>query len=190
MIRSVHAVSRFEKHAFSIITAAVAAMMLAAPQPAKAQSPRWAMNGAGCVPTGTTIQLENYLMVAGHVKFQAGKTGQIVLTCPVAVGVGNVNRLGVAYIDSTGTGTASGVRVQLRRIRKTTGNVETVTGFDFNSNSSFPSTASWAHRGAGPASGHTLDDFNYYYYVQVTLTRSNTSDSASIGGVELSRVIT
>lgn len=54
-----------------------------------------------------------------------------------------------------------------------------------------PSRARLCGRTAGPgtASGHTLDDFNFYYYVQVTLTRSNTSDSASIGGVELSRAI-
>lgn len=190
MTHTVQTVSLLKKHALGMLTTLVAAFMLAAPQPADAQSPRWAMNGAGCVPTGTTIQLENYLVVAGHVKFQAGKTGQITLICPVSVGVGNVNRLGVAYIDSTGTGVGSGVRAQLRRIRKTTGNVETVAGFEFDSNASFPSTAAWAYRGAGVARGHTLDDFNYYYYVQVTLNRSNSSDIASIGGVELGSVIT
>ena len=190
MNRIVHAVSRLGKTTISMATTVAAAVMLTAPAPANAQSPRWAMNGAGCVPTGTTIQLENHLVVAGHVKFQSGKTGQIVLICPVSVGVGSVNRLGVSYIDSSGTGATSGVRVQLRRIRKTTGNVETVAGFDFNSNASFPSTASWAYRGAVTAAGHTLDDFNYFYYVQVTLSRSNTIDAASIGGVELSRVIT
>jgi hypothetical protein len=186
MHQTVSSVSRLRNQSLGSVTA-LAAIIFAAAQPAHAQAPRWAMDAAGCVPTGTTIHDRTHFITAGHVKFNAGATGQITLICPVSVGVGTVNHMRLAYLDSTGTGTNSGVRAQLRRVRKTTGSAATVPGFDFDSNASFPSMTVWAYRGTGTS--HTLDDFNYYYFIQITLARNNTTDIASIAGVELSKVI-
>ena len=164
-------------------------LLMLAPHEAAGQGPRWVMDGAGCVPVQSAIQDDLYIIVAGRIKFKPQKTGSITVMCPVSVGVGSVNRIFVSYLDSSGPGTAAHVVAALRRIRKTDGHVSTVEDFVFNSNNE--SVTQYSFRGDGPSSedGHTLDDANFYYYVQVVLVRDNSKDLVEFGGVELTGVV-
>jgi hypothetical protein len=151
-----------------------------------AQPPDWAMDGAGCVPTDPAIQNDSYIITAGRIKFKDPKVGSITVICPVSVKVGSINSIGVSYRDSTGVGTSARVRAALRRINKFNGSVSTVTGLVFDSNNEGETNYTFQTA----FTSHTLDDSNFYYFIQVTLTRSSTSEIIEFGGVELLDVIT
>jgi hypothetical protein len=156
-------------------------------QTAQAQTvgiaPKWATDGAVCVPTEGATTDNLHFIVAGRIAFLNPRVGKITVMCPVPVGLGTVYRLYTSYQDSSGTGADAQVKVELRRIRKSDGHTETVPGFRFDSNSS--STTTFTHRGTYVSGGHTLDDANYYHFVQVSLSRSNSTLAAVFAGAEL-----
>jgi hypothetical protein len=147
-------------------------------------SPNWAMDGAGCVPTDPAIQNDSYIITGGRIKFKDLKVGSITVICPVSAKVGNIGYMRVSYRDSTGTDISANIKSDLRRINKFNGSVNTVTGLEFDSNQKVDTNYTLGDV-AVPTS-HTLDDSNFYYFVQATLTRRRTSEIVEFGGVELS----
>lgn len=142
---------------------------------------KWVMNGAGCVPTDRAIRTGSYAIVAGRITFRESRVGSITAICPVSANVGLVSAIGVSYRDSTGSDTSARVRADVRRINKFDGSVTTVTGLEFNSDNHAETTYTFNFA----SSPHTLDDVNFYYFIQITLTRTGTSETVEVGGVEL-----
>jgi hypothetical protein len=173
---------------FKTLTAIGIVLLLGATE-AFAQNPKWVMDGAGCVPSDRTIKADSYIVVGGRIKFNGSRTGGIAVICPVSAGLGTVSRIGVSYRDSTGSGKSARVSTDLRRIRKTDGHVENVTGTGLTFSSDNHATTKYTFALGGSPSDHTLDDVNYYYFVQVTLVRSNATEVAEFGGVELLKAI-
>jgi hypothetical protein len=97
----------------------------------------------------------------------------------------NPNLIGISYRGSTGLDNNARVQAALRRINGFNGSVSTVTGLEFDSNNE--GETNYTFRTAFKS--HTLDDFNLYYFIQVTLTRHSTSEIIEFGGVELTHVV-
>src|SRR5262245_21408705 len=109
--------------------------------PAAAQTAGgWSMAGAACVPTGQTAANVGTFNSAGDVGFQASRTGEVIVTCPVSSTVARALILGVTYRDPDGP--ANGVRIiaALRQKNLDSGAVSTVFSANFDSNKLPPVT--------------------------------------------------
>lgn len=155
-------------------------------------APAWASVGAGCVPTGQTTKSDARFNTAGRTVFDAGKTGEIILTCPITAPIGPAGEgtvLQIAYRDPDGVNNGARIVAALRRMNKVTGAVATFAQFD--SNSSVQTT----YGGGGalvPGSCGFVSPFdhnNFYYYVQINMTRTSTSLPVELGAVALEPTI-
>ena len=152
----------------------------AAVQSASAQSPyQWATVGAACVPTDPALVNNLHLVVAGRVKFAPSKVGTITLICAVPPGVGQISRISAAY--ETPTGNAS-IKAELRRLRKSDGHTESVLNFGIAQTG--PALQPFTYKSRA-AYSYTLDDNTYLHFVQITLTRTTTSEIVAFAGADL-----
>lgn len=147
-----------------------------------AQQIQWNMNGAGCVPTDTAIQNDSYIITAGKIEFKDSKVGSITIICPVPFRLGLINSIGVSYRDSTGVNTSARLQAALRRIRALNGSVSTVPGLVFDSNNVGETGYTFS---VAPQTSYIFPGTFFYHFIQVTLTRSSTSEIIEFGGFEL-----
>lgn len=157
---------------------------------ARAQVNTWSIAGAGCVPTGQTTAGSLIFNSAGDVSFAAGKTGEIIVTCPVPDFIDSAVGMTVLYRDSDGAGTLVNVQANLRKKDLLTGQASNA-GALFNSNSG-PASGATGYAVAGvllgnPCNGSLFqfDHNRYAYYVQINMKRSNTTQGAIFGSVKL-----
>jgi len=165
-------------------TAAIASLLfaLAAAQPSLAAGAYWATVGAGCVPAGQTIESGLHFNTAGKTKFNPGKAGEIILTCPITVNVDGANVFTLSYQDPDGANFDANVIATLRRLNRSTGAVSSVEAI--NSSMSTRTTYGIATKASG-CQDFGFDTLNYDYYVQVNMTRKNTLYEPVFGGVSL-----
>ena len=156
----------------------------------RAQVNTWSIVGAGCIPTGQTTARSLIFNSAGDVSFATGKTGEIIVTCPVPDFIDSATGMSVVYRDSDGAGTSVNVQANLRKKDLTTGEASDA-GAIFNSNTGpISGPAGYAVAGAvlgNPCNGNLFhfDHNRYAYYVQINMKRSNTTQGAIFGSVKL-----
>lgn len=155
-----------------------------------AQVTTWSIAGAGCVPTGQTSAQALNFNSAADVSFASGKTGEIILTCPVPDFIDSALAMTVVYRDSDAAGTLVNVQANLRKKDLLTGQASNA-GALFNSDSG-PASGTTGYAVAGvvlgnPCNGSVFhfDHNRYAYYVQINMKRSSTSQGAIFGSVKL-----
>ena len=174
----------------SICIAALTVSALAAAAPARAQTPAsWSVAGAGCVPTGQTASGVGTFNSAGDSKFAAGRTGEIILTCPVPSSLPKALSFAMTYRDPDGSGEATRVRAVLRQKDLQTGAVSDVAWARLDS-AAFPAAA--ANRRVStlfPRACHgavfTFDHARFTYYVQVNMSRQRATGDVLLASVDL-----
>ena len=156
----------------------------------------WSYDAMACVPAGAPIPTGLYDALAGGVRFREGKTGTVSLICPIQADLSgtHLRSLRLTYRDGDGPGPgneAGGVSAALRRVTMRDGSVETVRNGEISSNKSSALNSGptgWA-TDQSATSGNTLDvtlDFSkYFYYVQITLKRTDPSVAVGALGVHL-----
>ena len=92
----------------------------------------WNVNGTSCVADAGSIQGNLYIGTGGTVKFANGKTGNIVLYCPVSYNLGfTPSVLGLTYYDDTAAA-GNHVTVQLIKMAMDTGAITSILTVDSN----------------------------------------------------------
>lgn len=140
---------------------------------------RWNVQVASCPVDHDSDYNERYLVTAGGVKHFGTATGTIDIVCSINDDLTGIDALGFTYTDSDGTGTSQQVLVTLKRTEKTTGSITNLGNINSNS---FSQTGLTYHTAAV---SHTMDVVNYYYYLQIGLTRGSGTATGSIRGVEI-----
>ena len=170
---------------------AISASALATPAAAQTIG-GWSMAGAACVPTGQTATSVGTFNSAGDVGFQASKTGEVIVTCPVSASVAQARLLGVTYRDPDGQENGVRISAALRQKNLDTGNVSTVFNANFDSNAFAPVTG-YAHHSVPLVSDSAIchggpfvfDHVHNAYYVQVNIRRSSPTAQALLASVDL-----
>ncbi|MEW6367846.1 MAG: hypothetical protein AB1714_24720 [Acidobacteriota bacterium] len=158
-------------------------MALAIPATALAQlGPYWTHIGAACVVD--ELDVNDYEVAYEEIYFKAGVTGSIQARCNVTnpddQGDNPVwDRLGVTFKDPDATGTGARIQAVLKKVTRSTGTSSTVATFDSNR---FAGTG-WQFQATGVS--HTWDFWNYYYYVDIVLSRTSSSLDVRLSGVML-----
>lgn len=133
---------------------------------------------ASCVVTAGAGIVANSTFVG----IATGSTGTVSLKCPVDVNLASFDTIDVSYRDSDGTGSSGSVEVLIEAVDKTS----VVFGTSYVLfQSGWYSTTAWNNKVQPLASTFTFDHENYYYYVQINLTRSSTSTFVPVGHVKL-----
>lgn len=162
---------------------------IAAP-PAQAQAPSsWSVTGAGCVPAGQTASGIGTFNSAGDSKFAAGRTGEIILTCPIPSSVPGAVSIAATYRDTDGPGNVVRLRAVLRQKVLDTGAVADVGGAAIDSNS-FPAASANVRRSSligAPCTngGVRFDHDRFTYYIQVNMTKRSISQDVLLASVDL-----
>lgn len=158
--------------------------------PARAQPPSsWSLTGAGCVPTGQTASSIGTFNSAGDSKFVAGRTGEIILTCPVPSSIAGAVSIAVTYRDTDGPGNVVRLRAALRQKVLATGGVSDVSGAAIDSNSFAAASANVRRSnliGAPCTNGaFKFDHDRFTYYVQVNMTKRAVTQDVLLASVDL-----
>ncbi len=141
----------------------------------------WNVNATSCVPDAGSIQNNLYIGTGGTVKFASGKTGDIVLYCPVFKLGFTPNLLGFVFYDDTST-PGNHVTVQLIKMVMDAGTITSLVTVDSDTT---PKTSN------GKAS-HTIQEFtdkydptNFAYYLRIDVIRNSPTANETIYGVVL-----
>lgn len=168
--------------------------LVGAPQVAHAGV--WSSVASGCVLEKASIPDAETSAVFGTVSFTGTSTGTIRLTCPVTLPL-NTNTsqmdLNVNYYDPDGPGTTCSVRAFLLRANLDElerGN--TIVGFNSNTDFSKTRTEPATGRSRGGVNiPESLNSSANYYWVDLELSRSNTSCNPTVVGtyIDVTRTI-
>ena len=142
----------------------------------------WSVNATSCVPDAGTIQKNLHLGTGGTVKFASGKTGDIVLYCPVSFKLGfTPSILGFVYYDDT-SAAGNHVTVGLIKMVMDTGLITSIVTVDSDSGpvSSGGNANHVAHEFAD-----TYDPTHFAYYLRIDVIRKSTTANETIYGVAL-----
>jgi len=163
-----------------LVLFALSFLLFAGPS-AHAANGEWTTVASACVPDEDSAGL--YQFEQARFEFSRASTGQIVARCnitdPADLFGGNPgwNRMDVTYNDPDGFFNNSRVRVQLRRVHKTTGASATIATFDSNL------------FGVGQqletlSFNHAFNFVDYAYYLTLILDRTD----ATVGPTRIQRV--
>ncbi len=162
--------------------------LCALPTAASAETTRWGSVAAGCVPDSSAIYNARFVVntTTGQVTFAAGKTGQIHLICrirrPFWDEIPPV-RLAVTYKDGADglmcLNNDSSVAVAFMKTPTDAGSASTITSF--TAANSGLSRSEHVHS----FTGDTSPPNDAYYWIRVTLGRSNSSCDVRAFGVRL-----
>jgi hypothetical protein len=143
---------------------------------------QWNVNGTSCVADAGSIQNNLYIGTGGTVKFASGKTGDIVLYCPVSANLGfTPSLLGLTYYDDT-SAPGNHVTVQLIKMDMGTGGITSIVTIDSNN-------GSVSANGKASLTGHefedTFDPKNFAYYLRIDVVRNSRTANETVYGVAL-----
>lgn len=174
------------------VLAAAACSLPAHQAQAQAQPRAWSIAGAGCVPTGQTASSVGTFNSAGDSKFAVGRTGEIILTCPVPSSLPGALSFSMTYRDPDGPRGATRVRAVLRQKELLTGAVSDVAWARLDSNNFAPAPANVRATASVPVpcrTGFTFDHDRFTYYIQVNMERRAVTGDVLIASVDLSNFI-
>src|SRR5256885_5986937 len=90
----------------------------------------WTVNATSCVADAGSIQNNLYIGTGGTIKFASGKTGDIVLYCPVSFNLGfKPDVLGFVYYDDSASA-GNHVTAQLIKMEIDTGAITSIVTVD------------------------------------------------------------
>ncbi len=140
----------------------------------------WGTNASACTPLSGTTSAKRHKSGATSVEFASGKTGEIVLICPVAKYLSGTGawKIAMTYSDSTGPGTSASVKAQVFKL----GQHEispTLLGTVVSESS--PSTNDTTLNSESFA--HQFFEDDSAYWVRITLKRNATSKKVKIHSV-------
>ncbi|MGB9119858.1 MAG: hypothetical protein WCE73_04505 [Candidatus Angelobacter sp.] len=142
----------------------------------------WNVNATSCVADAGSIQKSLYLGTGGTIKFASGKTGDIVLYCPISFKVGfTPSIIGLVYYDDSAV-PGNHVTVQLIKMAMDTGLITSIVTID-------------SDKGSGTSQGKanhvaheftdTYDPTNFAYYIRIDVMRNSTTANETVYGVAL-----
>lgn len=148
-----------------------------------APKPIWSMDAMACVPNGSTTENNLVQTSHGHARYTEGKTGDLYLICPFTDA--SLHGTVVQRIDLTFRGEK--VSAGLRMIDKQTGDV--YDALQVSDRNCLTDTSQFGNPyltciGANN-SAHVLDFQRYYYYVQLSLNRTNPATDVRVVGVSI-----
>jgi hypothetical protein len=164
------------KKFFLIATTFASAFIGEAPDAAAADKQQTAVTACAVTAGGTIIY------TGSNVGIKAGSTGTVTLMCPVDVNLASFDTLELSYRDSDGTANTGSVEVIVNAVDKTSA-VFSTPYVIFESN--WYATTAWNNKVQALASTFTFDHDDYFYYVQINLTRSATTTFVPVGHVKL-----
>jgi len=130
----------------------------------------WNVNATSCVPDSASIQGNLYIGTGGTVKFAPGKTGNIVLYCPVSFKLHfKPDVIGITYYDDTSS-PGNHVSVQLIKMEIGTGAITSIV--TAHSKGRPVSTQGKA----GSSAQEFKDTYNpndFAYYLRIDLVRNS-----------------
>ena len=142
---------------------------------------QWNVNGASCIADAASINNQLYLGTGGTVKFAAGKTGDIVLYCPVTSLGFTPTLLGLTYYDDS-RATGNHVVAQLIKMDISTGLITPVVKVDSDS-------GEVSKNGKANLVPHTFvdtyDPKNYAYYIRIDIVRNTPTANETVFAVAL-----
>jgi len=142
----------------------------------------WNVNGTSCVPDAGSIQNNLYIGTGGTVKFASGKTGDIVLYCPVSFNLGfKPSILGLTYYDDT-SAAGNHVTVQLIKMGMDTGGITSIVTVDSNNG---PVSANGKAGLVAHEFTDTYDPTNFAYYLRIDVVRNSRLPNETVYGAAL-----
>ena len=141
---------------------------------------------AGCMPDPVNIQANDYLVTSGSVKHQTGVTNTIHMRCPISIVITKPTHIYLTYYDDyqchiPGCNNHTFVTARLDNTSITTD----APGTQYCAASSNSGTQDGSvHKIDVVCSGlpATWDQSNYSWYLDITITRGNTSNIAIFYG--------
>jgi hypothetical protein len=147
---------------------------------AHAEVTQWSSPASACTPTLGQDVLE---VNQAKVGFKSGKTGAIILICPVTDARGPIRAMFTLTQDSTGTGTGAVATAQFVKTSVSTG-ISSTIGSTMNSNA-FNATTLVNRLTVVSQTMMTLDFEQNVYHVQLVLKRSSSDQSVSFTTIQL-----
>ena len=139
------------------------------------------VNATSCVADAASIQNNLYIGTGGTIKFAAGKTGNIVLYCPV-LSLGFTPRLlGFAYYDDTST---AGNHVTVQLIKMAADGSE-LTSFVTVDSDKASVTKNGRPFHTALSFTNQYDPINYAYYIRIDIARNSPGANETIYSVTL-----
>ncbi|HEX4605228.1 MAG TPA: hypothetical protein VH724_14605 [Candidatus Angelobacter sp.] len=143
---------------------------------------QWNVNATSCVADAGSIQGNLYLGTGGTVKFASGKTGNIVLYCPVSFKLGfTPSIIGMVYYDDSSS-PGNHVTAQLVKMAMDTGAITSVVTVDSDRG---PVTSQGKANHVAHEFTNTYDPTNFAYYIRIDVTRNSATANETVYGVAL-----
>lgn len=139
------------------------------------------VNATSCVPDAATIRNNLYIGTGGTVKFAAGKTGNIVLYCPVHTLSFTPRLLGFGYYDDRHD---AGNHVTVQLIKMAADGSELISIVTVDSRTGPASSNGKASHTAHEFSDQ-YDPVNFAYYVRIDITRNSLTANETIYAIAL-----
>lgn len=142
----------------------------------------WNMNAASCTPDAGTIQKGLHLGTGGTVKFAEGKTGDIVLYCPVSYKLPfTPSVIGLVYYDDA-SAAGNHVTVQLIKMAMDTGGITSIVTIDSDHG---PGTSQGKSSHIAHEFTDNYDPTHFAYYIRIDIIRSSLTANETAYGVAL-----
>lgn len=142
---------------------------------------QWNVNGTSCVADAGSIFDQLYLGTGGTVKFATGKTGNIVLYCPVSDPGFKPRLLGLVYYDDS-RAAGNHVTAQLIKMDISTGAITPLVKVDSES-------GEVSENGKASRIPHTFTenyDFkNFAYYIRIDIARNTPTANETVYAISL-----
>jgi hypothetical protein len=136
------------------------------------------VNGTSCVADAGSVENGLYHGTGGTLDFAAGKTGDIVLYCPIPRLDFSPDFIAFLFYDDTGGAlNLNFVQVQYIKMSNTTG---AITSVATKSSDSVGTTSGGVPGDIGTTITDTYDPDAFAYYVRVDIARNNTTSEEKI----------
>jgi hypothetical protein len=164
-----------------VLILAISIGLWAIPAPLYATS-EWNVNATSCVADAGSIRDNLYIGTGGTIKFASGKTGDIVLYCPVSFKLGfTPSILGLTYYDDT-SAPGNHVTVQLIKMEMDTGAITSIITVDSEH-------GPVSKDGKASLTAHeftdTYDPTHFAYYLRIDVIRNSTTANETVYGLAL-----
>src|SRR5260221_3368626 len=137
------------------------------------------VNATSCVADAASIRNNLYIGTGGTIKFAAGKTGNIVLYCPVLSLGFTPQLLGFAYYDDTSVA-SNHITVQLIKMAADGSELKSIVTVD--SDKASVTTNGKPFHTALPFTNQ-YDPINYAYYIRIDIARNSPAANETIYSV-------
>jgi hypothetical protein len=141
----------------------------------------WNVNATSCTADAGSIQGNLYIGTGGTVKFANGRTGDIILYCPVPQLAFTPSILGFTFYDDS-TAAGNHVTVQLIKMDMQFGRITSVVTLDSKPG---PATKNGQATGRIKEFTDNYDPTNFAYYIRVDIVRNSATANEIVYGIIL-----